>query len=39
MGHTYTSILIHALFSTNGRRPLLDEIVRGVPYDPRYVSR
>ena len=28
MAHTYTSILVHAVFSTSGRLPLLNEAIR-----------
>ena len=41
MAHTYTNLLIHALFSTKGRQPMLDSTLRArlFPYFAGIITR
>lgn len=33
MGHTYSNLLVHVIFSTKGRRTWIDEDIRGRLYE------
>jgi hypothetical protein len=37
MAHTFSNVLIHALFSTKHRRPYLDAELKQELYDPRFL--